>query len=55
MIKKLWQGIYGLWCDFVHRDGQIVRDENGLMNWRCRRCGRWAFPLAGEIERDRRG
>ena len=40
-----------LWCDLTHGGGHIVRDEQGLINWRCSKCGRWSGdPVSVEDE-----
>ena len=30
-----------LWCNWFHGGGHIHRDEQGRLNWRCTKCGRW--------------
>ena len=30
------------WCSYFHGGGDITRDPEGYINWRCRKCGRWA-------------
>lgn len=29
-------------CQWLHGGGDIKRDEQGRINWQCRRCGRWS-------------
>jgi hypothetical protein len=29
-------------CRWLHGGGDISRDEQGRINWRCRKCGRWS-------------
>ena len=33
------------WCSFWHGGGDIKRDEQGRINWQCRKCGRWSDPI----------
>ena len=30
------------WCSWTHGGGDIKRDEQGRINWQCRKCKRWA-------------
>lgn len=39
------------WCDLFHAGGEITRDRQGRINWRCRTCGRWATPVPLDEER----
>ena len=34
-----------IWCDLVHRGGDIKHDPSGKINWQCRKCGRWCDPV----------
>lgn len=41
-----------IWCSWTHGGGDITRDEQGRINWRCRKCGRWSdYPVSHEEER----
>ena len=33
------------WCDWFHGGGDIKRDDQGRINWQCRKCGSWADPV----------
>lgn len=42
-----------LWCDLFHVGGRIERDDQGRINWRCSKCGRWSdHPVPREMERE---
>lgn len=38
-------------CHFFHRGGEVARDDQGRINWRCLKCGRWSdHPVGHEKE-----
>ena len=41
-LLELAEWVSRLWCDWTHGGGSIERDEQGRINWRCRKCGRWS-------------
>jgi len=35
------------WCRWTHGGGRVERDEQGRLNWRCTKCGRWGdYPVS---------
>ena len=43
--------LFRLMCDWTHGGGRILRDDQGRINWRCDKCGRWSdspVPLDDE-------
>lgn len=41
-----------LMCDWTHGGGEIMRDDEGRINWRCGKCGRWSDkPVPVDDER----
>lgn len=45
-----------VWCNWLHGGGHIHRDEQGRLNWRCSKCGRWsANPVLLPEERHATG
>lgn len=41
-----------LFCDWFHGGGDVVRDDQDRINWRCRKCGRWSdHPVSHEEEK----
>ena len=40
-----------IWCAWTHGGGNIERDPEGRINWRCNRCGRWSDePVDPDVE-----
>lgn len=48
MTFKEW--IIERWCSWFHDGGDIIRDSADRINWKCRDCGRWAFPVPLVLE-----
>lgn len=53
--RPMGEGVVAWWtrfvCEWFHGGGQIDRDPQGRINWRCSHCGRWSdnpVPLADE-------
>lgn len=40
------------WCALMHVGGDVCRDPQGRINWRCRQCRRWSDePVTPETEK----
>lgn len=40
------------WCSWLHGGGDIHRDDQGRINWKCHKCGRWSdHPVPIEEEK----
>lgn len=49
---KIARGLARLWCYWMHGGGNIQRDDQDRLNWRCAKCGRWGdnpVPVRAEI------
>lgn len=40
-------------CQWFHGGGDINRDDQGRINWQCRKCGRWSDNPVPLIEENR--
>lgn len=49
----MWERIKVWWCSVTHGGGRIERDDQGRINWRCARCGRWSDHPVSRFEEAR--
>ena len=51
MARAMAYRMRALWCEWTHGGGQVERDGQGQINWRCSKCRRWGdHPVSPKDE-----